>query len=132
MSLNKNFELHFTFSATPDDCYLCFDQLIDGKTISLGCEHRMCKTCSRKYFVEHVSELRTDRCKCPDIGCDIKADAELIKHFVDIYNTEGKKILGKTDKQDKTKSLVRPNSILLLDMSKGVVSVGLQEVTILC
>ena len=124
-SHDKTFNgLFFTVSGTLDDCCLCFDELTDDKTIDLGCEHKMCKTCARKYFVEHVSELRTERCKCPDRGCDRMADGELIKFFVDIYNDHGKEIVGKVEKPEKPDRPVRYSLMLLIDMCKVVLQVG--------
>ena len=96
--------MDYSFSETLDECYVCFDELIDDQIIDLGCEHRMCKTCARNYFVEHVSELKTERCKCPEPTCDKTADGELIKYFVDIYNNHGKTTVGVAKKQEKSES----------------------------
>ena len=93
------------FSAILNECHICFDSLSDHRMIDLGCEHRICAICARKFFVEHVSQSQTDRCKCPEPSCEQRLDKELIEYFVEFFNKFGK-IEGRPEKERQTKDVV--------------------------
>lgn len=93
-----------SFSESSKECYVCFESLTDDKTFDMGCDHRMCAFCARKYFVELISECQTERCKCPHPSCDRSmADKRLIDYFVDVFNKRGKlvdNVIRKSDNSD--------------------------------
>ncbi|KAL0098122.1 hypothetical protein J3Q64DRAFT_1671762 [Phycomyces blakesleeanus] len=69
------------------ECKICFDDDPEMMTVGVGCGHRFCIDCYRKYITFEITEGNNRNITCPQEKCNAIADTETIEALMikDVY-----------------------------------------------